>query len=265
LRHRQRDTHDYKAFIPMKQKILISGAAGFIGFHLSRRLLNDGHEVIGLDSLNEYYDVRLKEARLAQLTPLPGFRFIQQHLEEREKLHHLFAVEKFDSVVNLAAQPGVRYSLTNPYACIDSNIVGFMNILEGTPIDVFNHGNMRRDFTFIDDIIEGVVRVIDRIPKATADWSGARLDPGTSYAPYTLYNIGNNTPVELMHFINVLEECLGKKAAKNMLPLQAGDVRATYADIDDLMRDVGFKPNTPIEEGIKQFVDWYRSYYGDQR
>lgn len=337
----------------MKQKILVTGAAGFIGFHLSRRLLNDGHEVLGLDSLNEYYDVRLKEARLAQLTPLPGFRFIKQHLEEREKLHHLFAVEKFDNVVNLAAQPGVRYSLTNPHAYISSNIVGFMNILEGCrhhnvghlvyassssvyganttmpfsvhhnvdhpvslyaatkkanelmahtyaslyglpttglrfftvygpwgrpdmayflftkailegrPINVFNHGDMQRDFTYIDDIVEGVVRVMTRIPKANADWSGTRPDPGTSCAPYKIYNIGNNTPVALLYFIEVLEERLGKKAVKKLLPLQAGDVRATYADIDDLMRDVGFKPNTPIEEGIKKFVTWYREYYGE--
>lgn len=331
--------------------ILVTGAAGFIGFHLSRRLLAAGHSVVGLDNLNDYYDVRLKEARLARLTPHPNFRFVRQGLEEREKLHALFAAESFATVVNLAAQAGVRYSLTNPYAYIDSNIVGFVNllegcrhygvrhlvyassssvygantampfsvhhnvdhpvslyaatkkanelmahtysslygipatglrfftvygpwgrpdmalflftraILEGRPIDVFNYGRMQRDFTYVDDIVEGVVRVMDRIPEGNPAWSGAHPDPGTSYAPYRIYNIGNNNPVELLSFIEVLEDCLGKKAEKNFLPLQAGDVPATYADVDDLMRDVGFQPATPIEEGIRRFVAWYREYY----
>jgi len=331
--------------------ILVTGAAGFIGFHLSRRLLAAGHSVVGLDNLNDYYDVRLKEARLARLTPHPNFRFVRQGLEEREKLHALFSAENFATVVNLAAQAGVRYSLTNPYAYIDSNIVGFVNllegcrhygvrhlvyassssvygantampfsvhhnvdhpvslyaatkkanelmahtysslygipatglrfftvygpwgrpdmalflftraILEGRPIDVFNYGRMQRDFTYVDDIVEGVVRVMDRIPEGNPAWSGAHPDPGTSYAPYRIYNIGNNNPVELLSFIEVLEDCLGKKAEKNFLPLQAGDVPATYADVDDLMRDVGFQPSTPIEEGIRRFVAWYREYY----
>ena len=331
--------------------ILVTGAAGFIGFHLSRRLLAAGHSVVGLDNLNDYYDVRLKEARLARLTPHPNFRFVRQGLEEREKLHALFAAESFATVVNLAAQAGGRYSLTNPYAYIDSNIVGFVNllegcrhygvrhlvyassssvygantampfsvhhnvdhpvslyaatkkanelmahtysslygipatglrfftvygpwgrpdmalflftraILEGRPIDVFNYGRMQRDFTYVDDIVEGVVRVMDRIPEGNPAWSGAHPDPGTSYAPYRIYNIGNNNPVELLSFIEVLEDCLGKKAEKNFLPLQAGDVPATYADVDDLMRDVGFQPATPIEEGIRRFVAWYREYY----
>jgi len=331
--------------------ILVTGAAGFIGFHLSRRLLAAGHSVVGLDNLNDYYDVRLKEARLARLTPSPNFRFVRQGLEEREKLHALFAAESFATVVNLAAQAGVRYSLTNPYAYIDSNIVGFVNllegcrhygvrhlvyassssvygantampfsvhhnvdhpvslyaatkkanelmahtysslygipatglrfftvygpwgrpdmalflftraILEGRPIDVFNYGKMQRDFTYVDDIVEGVVRVMDRIPEGNPAWSGDHPDPGTSYAPYKIYNIGNNNPVELLSFIEALEDCLGKKAEKNFLPLQAGDVPATYADVDDLMRDVGFQPSTPIEEGIRRFVAWYREYY----
>ncbi|OPY15561.1 MAG: UDP-glucose 4-epimerase [Syntrophus sp. PtaB.Bin001] len=335
------------------RKILVTGAAGFIGFHLAGRLLAAGNQVIGLDNLSDYYDVRLKEARLARLMSLNNFRFLRMGLEEREKLLRLFAEEKFDVVVNLAAQAGVRYSLVNPYAYIDSNIVGFINILEGCrhhgvqhlvfassssvygantkmpfsvhhnvdhpvslyaatkkanelmahsyaslynipctglrfftvygpwgrpdmalflftkailegrSIDVFNHGRMQRDFTFIEDIVEGVVRVIDRIPQANPLWDGASPDPGTSYAPYRIYNIGNNHPVELMRFIEVLEDCLGKKAEKNLLPLQAGDVPATYADVDDLVRDVGFQPATTIEEGLRRFVDWYREYYSN--
>lgn len=333
------------------KKILVTGAAGFIGFHLSQRLLAMGHQVIGLDNLNNYYDVRLKEARLARLTPLSNFHFVCQGLEEGDKLHQLFAKENFEIVVNLAAQAGVRYSLTNPYAYINSNIVGFINLLEGSrltgvrhlvfassssvyganttmpfsvhhnvdhpvslyaatkkanelmahsysslyclpvtglrfftvygpwgrpdmalflftqaiiegqSIDVFNHGKMQRDFTYIDDIVEGVVRVMDKIPNGNPDWSGTHPDPGSSYAPYKIYNIGNNNPVELMTFIAVLEDCLGEKAEKNFLPLQAGDVPATYADVNDLMRDVGFQPATSIEEGIRRFVAWYREYY----
>ncbi|MFA7061409.1 MAG: NAD-dependent epimerase, partial [Pedobacter sp.] len=294
---------------------------------------------------------RLKQARLAQLEQLPNFSFVKMGLEEREALHQLFDSGKFDTVVNLAAQAGVRYSLTNPYAYIDSNISGFINILEGCrhygvkhlvyassssvyganttmpfsvhhnvdhpvslyaatkkanelmahtysslygipttglrfftvygpwgrpdmalflftkaileghAIDVFNNGRMRRDFTFVDDIVEGVVRVIGSIPQSDSSWSGAEPDPGTSFAPYKIYNIGNNKPVELMRFIEVLEQRLGIQAVKNLLPLQAGDVPATYADVDDLMKDVGFRPATSIEEGIRRFVEWYREYY----
>jgi len=333
------------------KRILVTGAAGFIGFHLSKRLLADGHQVFGLDNLNDYYEVQLKYDRLAQLEQQPGFSFTKMGLEEREPLHQLFASEKFDTVVNLAAQAGVRYSLTNPYAYIDSNVSGFINILEGCrhhgvkhlvyassssvyganttmpfsvhhnvdhpvslyaatkkanelmahtysslygipttglrfftvygpwgrpdmalflftkailegrPIDVFNHGKMRRDFTYVDDIVEGIVRVIGSTPKPDSNWSGAAPDPGTSYAPYKIYNIGNNQPVELMRFIEVLEERLGKQATKNLLPIQAGDVPATYADVDDLINDVGFRPATSIEDGIGRFVEWYRGYY----
>lgn len=336
----------------MGEKILVTGAAGFIGFHLSKRLLERGDEVVGLDSVNDYYDVNLKKARLAQIEGKPGFRFVKMGLEEREGVLKLFETEKFDKVVNLAAQAGVRYSLVNPYAYIDANIVGFINILEGCrhngvkhlvyassssvygantkmpfsihhnidhpvslyaatkkanelmahtyshlfrlpttglrfftvygswgrpdmalflftkailegkPIDVFNHGKMQRDFTYIDDIVEGVIRVTDRTAAPNPEWTGDRPDPGTSSAPYRVYNIGNNNPVELMRFIEVLEDSLGKKAKKNLLPIQPGDVPATYADVDDLMKDVGFKPATSIEEGIKRFVEWYRGYYG---
>jgi UDP-glucuronate 4-epimerase len=332
-------------------KILVTGAAGFIGFHLSQRLLSRGDEVVGLDNLNNYYDVTLKKDRLAQLEGKPGFSFHQLDLGDREGIANLFTEQSFDVAVNLAAQAGVRYSLKNPHAYIDSNIVGFTNILEGCrhsqvkhlvyassssvygantkmpfsvhdnvdhpvslyaaskkanelmahtyshlynlpttglrfftvygpwgrpdmalflftkailsgqPIDVFNYGKMRRDFTYIDDIVEGVIRVIDNIPQPNPSWSSDAPDPGTSKAPYKIYNIGNNQPVELMHFIEVLEDCLGKKAEKNLLPLQLGDVPATYADVEDLINDVGFKPNTPIEVGIERFVAWYRSYY----
>jgi UDP-glucuronate 4-epimerase len=332
-------------------KILVTGAAGFIGFHLSKRLLQRGDEVVGLDNLNDYYDVQLKHDRLKQLNGYPGFRFIKASLEDRSAMEKLFSIDRFDRVINLAAQAGVRYSLKNPHLYIDSNIVGFMNILEGCrhsnvqhlvyassssvygantlmpfsvhhnvdhpvslyaatkkanelmahtysslygipttglrfftvygpwgrpdmalflftkailegkPIDVFYNGKMQRDFTYIDDIVEGVVRVVDTIPASNPSWRSDQPDPGTSYAPFRLYNIGNNSPVELLRFIEVLEECLGKQAEKNLLPIQAGDVPATYADVDDLMRDVGFKPATTIEEGISRFVEWYRGYY----
>jgi UDP-glucuronate 4-epimerase len=332
-------------------KYLITGAAGFIGFHLCKRLLNDGIEITGLDNLNDYYDVNLKTERLRQIEGNKKFSFIKADLANRESIATIFNENKFDVVVNLAAQAGVRYSIKNPHAYVDSNIVGFVNvlegcrhskvrhlifassssvygantkmpfsvhhnvdhpvslyaaskkanelmahaysslynlpstglrfftvygpwgrpdmalflftkaILEGKPIDVFNYGKMRRDFTYIDDIVEGVVRVIGRIAQPNPDWRGDNPDTSSSYAPYKLYNIGNNNTVELMRFVEVLEDCLGKKAKKNLLPLQAGDVPATYADVDDLMKDTGFKPVTTIEEGIKLFVDWYRDYY----
>ena len=331
---------------------LITGAAGFIGFHLSMRLLEQGDSVIGIDNLNEYYDVNLKKARLHKLKEKPEFTFYKLDLVDREGIERLFSENKFDYVVNMAAQAGVRYSLINPHAYIDCNIVGFLNILEGCrhndikhlvfassssvygantkmpfsvhhnvdhpvslyaatkksnelmahtysslyklpctglrfftvygplgrpdmalflftrailenkPIDVFNHGKMKRDFTYIDDIVEGVFRVIGRIPEKNPGWNGDNPDSATSYAPYKLYNIGNNNPVELMKFIGVLEDCLGRKAEMNLLPMQPGDVPATYADVDDLVKDVGFKPATPIEEGIRKFVEWYRGYYG---
>jgi UDP-glucuronate 4-epimerase len=333
------------------KKILVTGAAGFIGFTLSKRLLERGDEVVGLDNLNDYYDVNLKLSRLKQITMQENFKPVRLDLADRDGMARLFKEENFDVVVNLAAQAGVRYSLINPHAYVDTNLVGFVNILEGCrhnnikhlvfassssvyganthmpfsvhhnvdhpvslyaaskkanelmahtyaslfklpstglrfftvygpwgrpdmalflftkailegkPIDVFNFGRMQRDFTYIEDIVEGVVRVIDRIPGPNPEWSGNSPDPSSSYAPYKLYNIGNNNPVELMHFIEVLEDFLGKKAEKNLLPIQAGDVPATYADVDDLINDVGFKPSTTIESGIKKFVEWYKAYY----
>ena len=331
---------------------LITGAAGFIGFYLSKRLLAQGKSVVGIDNLSDYYDVNLKKTRLRELEGDPGFAFYKLDLTDRGGVENLFSENKFDYVVNLAAQAGVRYSLTNPHAYIDSNIVGFLNILEGCrhndvkhlvfassssvygantkmpfsvhhnvdhpvslyaatkksnelmahtysslyklpctgirfftvygplgrpdmalflftrailenkPIDVYNHGKMKRDFTYIDDIVEGVVRLTDKVPEPNPAWSGEDPDSATSYAPYRLYNIGNNNPVELTKFISVLENCLGKKAKKNLLPIQPGDVPETFADVTDLAEDVGFKPATPIEEGIKKFVEWYREYYG---
>jgi UDP-glucuronate 4-epimerase len=333
------------------RKILVTGAAGFIGFHLAKRLIANGEMVIGLDNVNDYYDVSLKHARLNRLEGRENFRFIKGDICDREMIATLFRDEKFDCVVNLAAQAGVRYSLKNPYAYIDSNISGFMNILEGCrhsgvrhlvyassssvygantkmpfsvhhnvdhpvslyaatkkanelmahtysslyglpttglrfftvygpwgrpdmalflftrailagePIEVFNYGKMQRDFTYIDDIVEGVARVTDAVPVGNVAWSGSAPDPGTSYAPYRIYNIGNNNPVELLYFIETLERCLGKEAIKNLLPIQAGDVPATYADVDDLMKDVGFRPATRIEDGIRKFVDWFVEYY----
>ncbi|MEW6186996.1 MAG: NAD-dependent epimerase [Thermodesulfobacteriota bacterium] len=335
----------------MAHTILVTGAAGFIGFHLCRRLLREGERVFGLDNLNDYYDVRLKLDRLSQLKGQSGFTFCQGDLSDRPFLSDLFAAQRFDVVVNLAAQAGVRYSLINPYAYGETNLMGFLNILEGCrhhqvkhlvfassssvygantlmpfsvhhnvdhpvslyaatkkanelmahtyaglyhlpctglrfftvygpwgrpdmalflftrailagkPIDVYNFGKMQRDFTYIDDIVEGVVRVMARIPAPDPAWNGGHPDTATSFAPYRLYNIGNNQPVELLHFIEVLEGCLGKKAEKNMMAIQPGDVPATYADVDDLIRDAGFKPSTSIEDGIRQFVAWYKSYY----
>ena len=333
------------------QKILITGAAGFIGHALAKRLLKEGREVTGLDNLNDYYDVQLKKDRLAELQIMPGFRFVYQDLADREASAALFAENRLDAVVNLAAQAGVRYSLINPQSYVDTNLVGFVNILEGCrhggvkhlvfassssvygantkmpfsvhdnvdhpvslyaaskkanelmahtyshlfalpatglrfftvygpwgrpdmalflftnamlagrPINVFNNGNMERDFTYIDDIIEGVVRVLGKVPVADPNWNRMEPDPATSYCPWRIYNIGNNNKERLMRYIEVLEDCLGRKAEKNFLPMQAGDVPATYADVTDLVRDVGFQPNTSIEKGVRSFVDWYRHYY----
>jgi len=332
-------------------KVLITGTAGFIGSALALRLMARGDEVVGIDNLNDYYDVGLKQARLDWLKARRGFTDIRASLEDREAIDKVFAEHRPQRVVNLAAQAGVRYSLKNPHAYVDSNLVGFVNILEGCrhfdvehlvyassssvygantkmpfsvhdnvdhpvslyaaskkanelmahtyshlyrlpttglrfftvygpwgrpdmalfiftrnilagePIEVYNHGKCRRDFTYIDDIVEGVIRTLDRIPEPDPDWSGDQPDSATSRAPYRLYNIGNNQPVELMRFIEILEDCLDRKADKKLLPLQPGDVPATYADVDDLMRDVGFRPATPIEEGIARFVAWYKEYY----
>ena len=333
------------------KKIFITGAAGFIGFHLAGRLLDDGRSVVGLDNLNDYYDPELKKDRLARLKKYPGFLHVNFDMADRDAMPALFKEHGFDAVVNLAAQAGVRYSLINPHSYVDTNLVGFVNvlegcrhsgvkhlvyassssvygantnmpfsvhnnvdhpvslyaaskkanelmahsyshlyglpatglrfftvygpwgrpdmalflftkaILEGRPIDVFNNGNMERDFTYIDDIVEGVFRIIDRQPQADPQWSGDRPDPATSYCPWRIYNIGNNKKEKLMRYIEVLEECLGKKAEKNFLPLQDGDVPATFANVDDLVRDIDFKPATTIEEGIQEFVRWYREYY----
>jgi UDP-glucuronate 4-epimerase len=332
-------------------KFLVTGAAGFIGFHTAQILLERGDEVVGLDNLNDYYDVTLKEARLAQLRQRKNFRFVKLDLADRSGMAELFAKEKFQRVIHLAAQAGVRYSLQNPLAYVDSNVVGFANVLEGCrhngaehlvyastssvygantkmpfsvhqnvdhplsfyaatkkanelmahtyaylyklpvtglrfftvygpwgrpdmalflftknilagkPIDVFNYGNHRRDFTFVDDIAQGVVHAADRVATANAAWDGDEPDPGTSKAPYRLYNIGNNQPVELMRYIECIEQCLGRKAEKNLLPLQLGDVPDTFADIDDLVRDVGYRPATPVEVGVERFVRWYVDYY----
>jgi len=332
-------------------KILVTGTAGFIGSHLAHALLARGDEVIGIDNVNDYYDVSLKEARLARLKTNPGFTEARIALEDRDSINQIFAGHRPQRVVNLAAQAGVRYSLVNPQAYIDANLVGFCNILEacrhtkvehlvyassssvygantsmpfsvhdnvdhpvslyaaskkanelmahtyshlfglpttglrfftvygpwgrpdmalfmftknileGKPIDVFNFGQHKRDFTYIDDIVEGVIHTLDHVAESNPDWNGDNPDSGTSKAPYRLYNIGNNQPVELMRFIEVLEKNLGKTAEKNFLPMQQGDVPATYANVDDLMRDVGYAPKTPIETGIARFVEWYKDYY----
>jgi UDP-glucuronate 4-epimerase len=333
-------------------KVLVTGSAGFIGSALSLRLLDRGDEVVGIDNLNDYYDIKLKKSRLARTRDHAGYTDVRIDLEDRDGIAGLFRKHKPHRVVNLAAQAGVRYSIENPLAYVDTNLLGFANILEGCrhngvehlvyassssvygsntnmpfsvhdnvdhpvslyaaskkanelmahtyshlyripttglrfftvygpwgrpdmalfkfthnilagkPIDVFNYGNHRRDFTYIDDIVEGVLRVLDRVPKPNPEWSGDAPDSATSTAPYQLYNIGNNQPVELMRYIEVLEQCLGKQAEKNMLPLQAGDVPDTYADVSDLVRDVDYKPDMSIEQGISNFVDWYRGYYG---
>lgn len=333
------------------EKVLVTGAAGFIGFHLCRRLLEQNCTVVGIDNLNNYYDVMLKEARLEQLLPHERFTFIKTDLANHTALKALFKGRAFDVVVNLAAQAGVRYSVSNPHAYVQSNVVGFVNLLEccrhsgvkhlvfassssvygantlkpfsvhhnvdhpvslyaatkktnelmahsyshlydmactglrfftvygpwgrpdmalflftraildGQPIQVFNQGHMKRDFTYIDDIIEGVVRIMGKLPHANLDWSGKNPDPGSSYVRYKIYNIGNNRPVDLMHFITELETQLGIKAEKEFLDMQPGDVPETFADIDDLIRDVAFSPSTDLKMGIGKFLAWYKSYY----
>ena len=332
-------------------RVLVTGAAGFIGFHVCRSLVDAGDTVIGLDNLNEYYEVSLKRARLDQLARSSNFRFLKLDICDQAAIGQMFAEHKPDCVVHLAAQAGVRYSLENPNIYVNSNIVGFLHVLDGCrqhnikhlvyassssvygantqmpfsvhqnvdhpvslyaaskkanelmahsysflyqlpttglrffsvygpwgrpdmaifvftrailagrPIDVFNNGHMRRDFTYVEDIAQGVVRVLARIPQPDPNWSGDHPDPGSSSAPYRIYNIGNNQTVELLEFIRVLEENLGKKAIMNLLPSQPGDVPATFANVDDLVRDTGFQPETPIEIGIKRFVEWYRTYY----
>lgn len=330
--------------------ILVTGAAGFIGFHVARRLLESGRTVVGLDSLNDYYDSKLKEARLSELTGFDAFRFVKLDLADRNGMAAMFAEHRFPSVVHLAAQAGVRHSLVDPYAYVDANLIGFANVLEGCrhngcrhllfassssvygsntrmpfsvhdnvdhplslygaskkanelmahayahlyglpttglrfftvygpwgrpdmamwifasaiisgqPIKLFNNGNMRRDFTYIDDVVEAIVRLADRPPAANPNWFSETPDPGTSAAPWRIYNIGNNNPVEVVEVVRLLEESIGRNAKRELLPMQPGDVPATYADVDDLMREVDFKPATSIEEGIRRFVEWYRTY-----
>jgi UDP-glucuronate 4-epimerase len=332
--------------------ILVTGAAGFIGYHVARRLSENGRCVVGLDNLNAYYDPKLKEARRAELEKLSGFQFTKLDLADRAGMAALFAEHRFPYVVHLAAQAGVRHSLVDPYAYVDSNLLGFANILEGCrhngcqhllyassssvygsnthmpfsvhdnvdhplnlygaskkanelmahayshlfalpatglrfftvygpwgrpdmamwifaaailagqPIKLFNHGQMKRDFTYIDDVVEAVVRLVDRAPAANPNWSGEAPDPGTSAAPWRVYNIGNNNPVELLEVVRLLEQTIGKKAMRELAPMQPGDVPATYANVDDLMHEVEFKPATPIADGIARFIAWYRAYHG---
>ncbi|MEI6541940.1 MAG: NAD-dependent epimerase [Methylococcales bacterium] len=333
-------------------KVLVTGVAGFIGSALALRLLERGDEVIGIDNINDYYDINLKLARLENLNVFKSFKFLKLDISERSEIESLFAREKFHKVMHLAAQAGVRYSITNPHAYINSNIVGFVNILEGCryhdvkhlvyassssvygantkipfsihdnvdhpvslyaaskksnelmahtyshlydipttglrfftvygpwgrpdmslfmftrnildgkPINVFNYGSHRRDFTYIDDIVEGVIRVIDKPAKTNSSWDGNKPDSGSSLAPYRIYNIGNQNPVNLLTFIETLEKCLGKQAIKNFMPLQAGDIPDTYADVSELVDDLGYKPNTELEHGINNFVKWYKDFYG---
>ena len=331
--------------------ILVTGAAGFIGFHVAQSLLSSGRIVVGLDSVNDYYDIRLKEARLDVLKRQSNFTFVKSDLADRERTRSLFEQHRFPVVIHLAAQAGVRYSLENPHAYTDANIEGFLNVLEGCrhngcghllfassssvygantklpfsvqdnvdhpislyaaskkanelmahayshlyripatglrfftvygpwgrpdmamfifakaiierkPIRLFNHGNMRRDFTYVDDVVEAIVRLIDRPPQGNPAWSGTKPDPSSSAAPWKIYNIGNNRPEELMHVVSLLEKEFGRAAVKEMLPMQPGDVPATYADIEDLARDVGFRPSTTIEDGIARFAGWFREYH----
>lgn len=333
------------------QKVLVTGAAGFIGFHLTQKLTGLGFHVVGIDNINDYYDVNLKKSRLEILQKLAGFTFVQADLTDKKQIDELFKKHQFPYVVNLAAQAGVRYSIINPYAYLESNLHGFLNILEacrhnkvqhlvyassssvyganknmpfsvhhnvdhplslyaaskksnelmahtystlynlpttglrfftvygpygrpdmalfiftkaiieGKPIDVYNEGRMKRDFTYVDDIVESIARLVPHVAKPNPSWNGMKPDPATSFAPYRVYNIGNNSPVQLMHFIETIEKKLGKKAVKNLMPLQDGDVPETFADVDDLMREVDFKPATSIETGIGNFIDWYISYF----
>jgi UDP-glucuronate 4-epimerase len=335
-------------------KLLVTGAAGFIGFHTARLLLERGDDVVGLDNLNAYYDPALKQARLEILTDYPQFRFVKADIADREAMEALFRAEKFQRVVHLAAQAGVRYSIENPHAYVHSNITGFLqiiegcrgnqvehlvyastssvyganthlpfserqgvdhpltlyaatkrsnelmahsysslyglpttglrfftvygpwgrpdmalflftkNILAGLPIDVFNDGHHRRDFTYVDDIVKGMLAAVDHVATPDPTWDSDHPNPGTSYVPYRIYNIGNQTPVALLRYIEVLEQCLGKKAQKNLLPMQPGDVPDTWADVDALARDVGYRPGTDLETGVKQFVEWYLAYYHPQ-
>ena len=332
-------------------KVLVTGAAGFIGFHVSRQLLEQGHSVVGLDNLNDYYEVSLKEDRLKELAPYEQFRFVKMDLADRDAMARLFAEEQFNRVVNLAAQAGVRYSLENPHAYVDSNLVGFVNILEGCrqnkvehlvyassssvyganetmpfseqdnvdhpvslyaatkkanelmahtyshlygipttglrfftvygpwgrpdmspilfarailegkPLKVFNYGKHCRDFTYIDDIVSGVLLSLARIPEGNAEWSGLTPDPSSSRAPWKVYNIGNSQPVELLYYIEVIEKALGKTTEKELLPLQPGDVEHTYADVTSLQQDTGYQPRFSIEEGVEEFIRWYQDYY----
>jgi UDP-glucuronate 4-epimerase len=336
----------------MSDAVLVTGAAGFIGFHVAQRLLKNGRGVVGLDNLNDYYDPALKEARRDELAKSPNFRFVKLDLADRAGMQALFKEHRFPYVVHLAAQAGVRHSLVDPYAYIDANLSGFANILEGCrhngckhllyassssvygsntrmpfsvhdnvdhplslygaskkanelmahayahlfrlpatglrfftvygpwgrpdmamwifakaifagePIKLFNHGKMRRDFTYVDDVVESVVRLIERAPAGDPNWSADAPDPGSSSAPWRVYNIGNNKPEELLDVVQLLEEKIGKKAKRELLPMQPGDVPATFADVDDLMRAVGFKPSTPVAEGVGRFIDWYRSFHG---
>jgi UDP-glucuronate 4-epimerase len=332
--------------------VLVTGAAGFIGYHAALRLLERGDQVTGLDNLNPYYDPKLKQARLEQLEGRDGWRFVRMDLEDGEGMARLFREQRFDAVLHLAAQAGVRYSMENPLAYVNSNVVGHAHVLAGSrqsavghlvyastssvyganrsmpfsvhhnvdhplsfyaatkkanelmshtysalyglpttglrfftvygpwgrpdmalflftkailagePIQVYNYGNHRRDFTYVDDVVEGALRTLDRPPGPDPGWNAEAPDPGSSFAPYRVYNIGNQGPVELMHYIEVLEECLGRRAEKVMLPLQPGDVPDTWADVEDLVRDTGYRPSTPVEVGVRRFVDWYRGYYG---
>lgn len=336
----------------MDEPILVTGAAGFIGFHVTRKLLSQGRRVVGVDSLTPYYDPALKDARRNELAKSNHFEFIKLDIADRSATPALFRDYKFPQVIHLAAQAGVRHSIAHPEAYVDANLQGFLNVLEGCrhnrckhlvfassssvygantrlpfratdnvdhpismyaaskkanelmahsyahlfrlpvtglrfftvygpwgrpdmamwifaqailsgkPITLFNHGNMRRDFTYVDDVVESVVRLVDRPAAPDPNWSGSDPDPATSSAPYRIYNIGNNNPVELLHVVSELEECLGRKAIRELMPMQPGDVPETYADVDDLMRDVGFRPSTPVETGIRNFVDWYRAYTG---